>query len=168
MMMEYFYSSNYATNDQAPDFSLPFHTKVFCLAVTLSIPGLEELAVAKYKQNLSSYVTDLGVYFASVKDIYALTTSEIPELRNAVVEAAISEMQNLLSGPEKKRLWNMMLKCFAKNVDQNLMARGTKSPRCVGVVERTGRWISTRLCILCWVVFLSRASLWHWLSFMLE
>jgi hypothetical protein len=96
-MMEYLYASDYSTTDTAPTFSLDTHTAVFALASTLFIPGLQTLSIAKYRHNLNTLVSDLSVYFASVRAVYALTTSSNPGLRLAVVEAAICEMRNLLA-----------------------------------------------------------------------
>jgi hypothetical protein len=102
-MIEYLYSTNYTTIDHEPDFSLPHHIKVFCLAVQLSISGLEELAARKFRYNLHAYVKDLDVYFSSVKDIYSLTTLEHPALRLVVIDAAVTEMRNLLQEPTRSR-----------------------------------------------------------------
>lgn len=95
-MMEYLYSTDYNTTDHEPDFSLPHHIKVFCLAVQLSIPGLEELAARKFRFTLITHVKDLDVYFKSVNDIYSLTTPQHPGLRLIVIEAAVTELRNLV------------------------------------------------------------------------
>jgi hypothetical protein len=96
-MMEYLYSTNYNTIDHEPDFSLPRHIKVFCLSVKLSISGLEDLAAKKFGFALLTHVKDLDVYFRSVKDIYDSTTSEHPALRLIVIEAAVTELPNLIN-----------------------------------------------------------------------
>ncbi len=101
--MEYLYSTNYATIDHEPDFSLPHHIKVFCLAVKLSISGLEELSTTKFRYNLHTQVKDLDVYFSSIKEIYSLTTADHPALRLVVIEAAVTEMRNLLQEPTRSR-----------------------------------------------------------------
>jgi hypothetical protein len=72
---------------------------VFCLAVQLSISGLEELAAKKFGFTLITHVKDLNVYFASVKDIYSVTTADHPALRHVVVQAAVTELRNLLHEP---------------------------------------------------------------------
>lgn len=101
--MEYLYSTNYNTIDHEPDFSLPHHIKVFCLAVQLSISGLEELSAAKFRNNLHTHVKDLDVYFSSIEEIYFVTTVEHPALRLVVIEAAVTEMRNLLQEPTRSR-----------------------------------------------------------------
>jgi len=98
-MMDYLYSTDYITTDHEPDFSLPHHIKVFRLAVQLSISGLEELAARKFAFTLLNKVKDLDIYFTSVKDIYASTTPDHPALRLIVVEAAITELRNLVNEP---------------------------------------------------------------------
>lgn len=98
-MMEYLYLTNYNTVDHEPDFSLSHHIKVFCLAVQLSISGLEELAAKKFGFTLVTHVKDLDVYFSSVKNIYSVTTTDHPALRAMVVEAAVTELPHLLQEP---------------------------------------------------------------------
>jgi hypothetical protein len=95
-VMEYLYSTNYNTTDHEPDFSLPHHIKVFSLSVQLSISGLEQLATKKFAFTLMTHVKDLDVYFSSVKDIYSVTPSEHPGLRRVVVEAAVTDLRNLV------------------------------------------------------------------------
>jgi hypothetical protein len=102
-MMAYLYSTNYTALDQEPDFSLPHHIKVFCLAVQLSISGLEELSAAKFRYNLCSHVKDLEVYFSSIKEVYCHTTPDHPALRLVVIEAAVTEMRNLLQEHTRSR-----------------------------------------------------------------
>ncbi|KAF4635932.1 hypothetical protein G7Y89_g2165 [Cudoniella acicularis] len=103
LTMEYLYGSQYTTIGVEPTFSLPTHVKVFILAITLGIKGLELYAAAKYKHNLNNFVTNLEVYFSSVAEIYQHTTMENPSLRFAVVEAAVMEMPNLLEEPVRSR-----------------------------------------------------------------
>jgi hypothetical protein len=98
-MMDYLYSTDYITTDHEPDFSLPHHVKVFRLAVQLSIFGLEELAARKFASTLLHKVKDLEIYFTSVKDIYTSTTFDHPALRLIVVEAAVTEIRNLVKEP---------------------------------------------------------------------
>jgi hypothetical protein len=95
-MMEYLYSTNYNTTDHEPDFSLPHHIKVFSLSAQLSISGLEQLAAKKFASTLITHVKDLDVYFSSVKDIYSVTTPDHPALRLVVVDAAVTELRNLV------------------------------------------------------------------------
>ncbi|TVY17009.1 hypothetical protein LARI1_G004854 [Lachnellula arida] len=102
-MMEYLYTSNYTTVDQAPDFSLPAHIKVFCLAVDFACTGLKAVAITKYRDTLQGKVRNLEVFYASVESVYATTTNEHPELRMAVVEAAIMEMRLLLADSARER-----------------------------------------------------------------
>jgi len=97
--MEYLYSTNYNTTDLGPDFSLLHHVKVFSLAVQLSVPGLEDLAAKKFAFTLLTHIKDLDVYFSSVKEIYASTTSDHPALRLTVIEAAVTELPNLIDEP---------------------------------------------------------------------
>jgi hypothetical protein len=47
-------------------------------------------------------VTDLKVYFSNVKQIYTTTSREHPGLRNAVIEAAVTEMKTLLDDENVK------------------------------------------------------------------
>ncbi|KAL5322752.1 hypothetical protein ACEPPN_010728 [Leptodophora sp. 'Broadleaf-Isolate-01'] len=123
LMMEYLYTSTYTTTltDIAPSFSLPLHVSVFNLACTLSIPGLKAQALEKYCYTLKNLVSNLSVYYSSVRTIYdttspsptSLTTSSANnstnsaahhELRLAVVETAVLEMRNLLQeGSEQRR-----------------------------------------------------------------
>ncbi|TVY41542.1 hypothetical protein LSUB1_G001999 [Lachnellula subtilissima] len=103
LMMEYFYTSNYTTVDQAPDFSLPAHVKVFCLAADFACTGLKAVAMTKYRETLQGKLRNLEVFYASVESVYATTTTEHPELRMAVVEAAIMEMRLLLADPARER-----------------------------------------------------------------
>ncbi|KAE9367702.1 hypothetical protein N431DRAFT_349711 [Stipitochalara longipes BDJ] len=98
-MIDYLYSTEYTTTDHEPDFSLPHHIKVFRLAVQLSISGLEELAARKFAFTLLHHIKDLDVYFTSVKDIYTSNTPEHPTLRLIVVEAAATELRNLVNEP---------------------------------------------------------------------
>lgn len=102
-MMEYLYTANYTTVDQAPDFSLPAHIKVFCLAVDFACTGLKAVAITKYRDTLQGRVRNLEVFYASVESVYATTTNKHPELRMAVVEAAIMEMRLLLAEPARER-----------------------------------------------------------------
>ena len=98
-MMEYLYTSTYTTTitDVTPSFSLPQHVSVFNLACTLSITGLKAQSLQKYCYTLKNLVSNLSVYFTSVRTIYALPPkSAHPELRLAVVETAVLEMRNLL------------------------------------------------------------------------
>ena len=97
--MEYLYTSTYTTTitDVTPSFSLPQHVSVFNLACTLSITGLKAQSLQKYCYTLKNLVSNLSVYFTSVRTIYALPPkSAHPELRLAVVETAVLEMRNLL------------------------------------------------------------------------
>ncbi|CZT48804.1 uncharacterized protein RSE6_09556 [Rhynchosporium secalis] len=107
LMMEFLYTSNYTTavTDVAPSFSLPHHVSVFNLACTLSIPILKGLALQKYLHTLKNLVSNLSVYFASVRSIYSTPSDPShPELKLAVVETAVLEMQNLLrEGSEQRR-----------------------------------------------------------------
>jgi hypothetical protein len=73
--MEYLYSTSYNTTDHEPDFSLPHHIKVFSFSVQLSISGLEQLATKKFAFTLMT---------------------EHPGLRRVVVEAAVTELRNLV------------------------------------------------------------------------
>jgi len=101
--MEYFYTSAYTTPDQAPEFGLSEHIKVFSLAVDLACPGLEAVAASNFRETLSNKVADLETYFTSIESIYASTTPEHPALRTIVVEAAIIELRQLLEGPVRTR-----------------------------------------------------------------
>ncbi|TVY71362.1 hypothetical protein LSUE1_G006989 [Lachnellula suecica] len=105
--MEYFYTSSYITTDHAPDYSLPVHIQVFNLAVDFACTGLEAVAAARFRQSLQDNVTDLEVYFKSVKSIYAKTTVAHPALRVAVVEAAIMELRSLLTEPVRTRFFQI-------------------------------------------------------------
>jgi hypothetical protein len=108
-MMEYLYTSTYTTQGELPEFSLSLHNKVFCLAISLNIPGLEVLAAERYRHTLQNHITDLQVYFSSVKRIYATTSSKHPGLRMAVVEAAIMEMKKILDHEGvKKHFFDVM------------------------------------------------------------
>jgi hypothetical protein len=102
-MMEYFYTSAYTTTDQAPDFGLSEHVKVFNLAVDLACPGLEAVAASNYRDTLSNRVSDLEIYFTSIESIYATAPPANPALRVAVVEAAIIELRQMLNGPARTR-----------------------------------------------------------------
>ncbi|KAG9229460.1 hypothetical protein BJ875DRAFT_488906 [Amylocarpus encephaloides] len=97
-VLEFFYTSNYATIDGMPAYSLPTHITVFRLASTLQIPGLQERTAQRFRHNLNHYVTDLNVYFTAIKEVYANTTPDEPALRLAVAETASMEMVNLLAG----------------------------------------------------------------------
>lgn len=106
-MMEYLYTSTYSTTltDIAPSFSLPQHISVFNLACSLSITGLKSQALQKYCYTLKNLISNLSVYFASVRTIYELPNNPAhPELRLAVIETAVFEMQNLLmEGSEQRK-----------------------------------------------------------------
>jgi hypothetical protein len=96
LLMEYLYSASYKAPDIPPSFSLPLHTTVFQLAVTLAIPSLEAYSASQFRHALNTQVTNLDIYFASVVEIYNKTTSAHPGLRNAVVAAAIVEIKTIL------------------------------------------------------------------------
>ena len=98
-MMEYLYSTTYSTIDKEPDFSLAHHAGVFHLAISLNIPGLLTFSAKCFEVSLISRVKDLNVYFQSVKWVYAATTPEHPELRQILVNAAVTEMPKLLLAP---------------------------------------------------------------------
>ncbi|KAK0127211.1 hypothetical protein ONS96_006764 [Cadophora gregata f. sp. sojae] len=107
LMIEYLYTSTYTTTvtDIAPSFSLPQHVAVFDLACSLSITGLKSLALQKYCYTLKNLISNLSVYFTSVRIIYKLPNNSVhAELRLAVVETAVLEMRNLLvEGSEQRR-----------------------------------------------------------------
>lgn len=109
-MMEYFYTSTYSTllTDVAPAFSLPQHVSVFNLACELSIPALKTQALQKYCHTLKHFVSNLDVYFSSVRTIYStppITNSagKHMDLRLAVVETAVLEMRSLLAEGSEQR-----------------------------------------------------------------
>ncbi|KAH8595016.1 hypothetical protein B0O99DRAFT_169277 [Bisporella sp. PMI_857] len=102
LMMEYLYTGTYTTPSQPPDFSLKTHISVFVLASTLSITGLQSLSAQLFTLSLSS-VSDLEVYFQSVRQIYAVTSCDNPQLRLAVVEAAVLEIRSLVGQENVRR-----------------------------------------------------------------
>jgi hypothetical protein len=101
--MEYLYSGTYTSNPQPPYFDLTLHIKAFVIACTLNIDGLKKLSCDSFISNLSDNVTDLGVYFAVIMEVYARTDLAHPELRIMVVETAISEMKNILGNDLVRR-----------------------------------------------------------------
>ncbi|RDL34415.1 uncharacterized protein BP5553_07543 [Venustampulla echinocandica] len=101
--IEYLYTANYVTTDGDSSLSLALHIRVFLLAISLGIPGLEILSASKYRQNLNQQVTDLEVYFWSVKTIYEHTTPTHPGLRVAAAEAAVTELSMLLDDKMRAR-----------------------------------------------------------------
>ncbi|KAG4427452.1 hypothetical protein IFR05_017065 [Cadophora sp. M221] len=128
LMVQYLYTSTYTTTltDIAPSFSLPLHVSVFNLACTLSIPGLKAQALEKYCYTLKNLVSNLSVYYSSVRTIYDTSLNSLTsptssthininnsnqtqsqihrELRLVVVETAVLEMRNLLQeGSEQRR-----------------------------------------------------------------
>lgn len=102
LMMEYFYKAKYTTLPSGPDFCLPLHTKVYILASELQITGLQTLSSHLFTKNLVNLVTDLEVYFSSVKDVYSKTTAANSALRIALAKIAISEMRHML---EDEKWW---------------------------------------------------------------
>lgn len=102
-MIEYLYTSRYTTPHDPPDYSLPIHIKAFVLATEFKIPGLQAQAAGLFASTLNGFVSDLDVYFAAVRQVYASTTYQNPQLRIVVVEAAATEMRTLLSDDVKER-----------------------------------------------------------------
>ncbi|CCU83041.1 hypothetical protein BGHDH14_bgh03983 [Blumeria hordei DH14] len=99
-VMEYLYSGNYLCASAAAttsDATLTTHISVFSVASRLVMPALVQLAEAKFRDTLNNHVADIDLYFAAVRHIYA--AAAMPGLREAVVEAAVTEMARLL-GPE--------------------------------------------------------------------
>ena len=61
-----------------------------------SIDGLQELSSRFFRYYLENYVTNLAVFFSSVREIYDYTTYTNSQLRIAVVEAQLSTMRSML------------------------------------------------------------------------
>lgn len=100
-VMEYLYSGNYLcpATEQESGATLTAHISVFSVASRLVMPALVKLAEAKFRDTLNNHVADIDLYFAAVRRIYAAAAPTTPGLREAVVEAAVTEMARLL-GPE--------------------------------------------------------------------
>ncbi|TGO30005.1 hypothetical protein BPAE_0009g01030 [Botrytis paeoniae] len=121
-LLEYLYTSAYSipsppantspsssTYLSGPTYSLPLHEQIFYLASHLQIPALETLAAVSFRHTLHTQISDLDIYFDSIKRIYGKTTTKNPGLRNALVEAAVQELEGMLGNEEVKgRLWKVM------------------------------------------------------------
>ncbi|KAF7865915.1 hypothetical protein EAF04_006079 [Stromatinia cepivora] len=122
-LIEYLYTSAYSlpsppgdsspstsTYLSGPSYSLPLHEQIFYVAVHLQIPALETLAAASFRHTLNTQISNLDIYFSSIKRIYSKTTDKNPGLRNALVEAAVQELEGLLGDEElKNRFWGVMM-----------------------------------------------------------
>jgi hypothetical protein len=101
-MIEYLYTSSYTAESSPPDFALTLHVNIFFLSIQLSIPGLQQLAVARFRNALNTFVKDAKVYLDAVRLIYASTKAKLrPDLRDVVIEAAAIEMRSLLEEPAR-------------------------------------------------------------------
>ncbi|KAM0125160.1 hypothetical protein ACHAP3_009907 [Botrytis cinerea] len=121
-LLEYLYTSAYSipspppntspsssTYLSGPTYSLPLHEQIFYLASHLQIPALETLAAVSFRHTLYTQISDLDIYFDCIKRIYGKTTAKNPGLRNALVEAAVQELEGLLENEEVKgKLWRVM------------------------------------------------------------
>jgi hypothetical protein len=108
-MMEYLYTSTYTHHPHPPTFSLPLHTQLYILSSKFQIHGLQTLSCTLFTHHLNNHVSNLEVYFTSVRSIYAHTSPENPGLRIAVVEAAVSEMRKLLGDDDvRNRFFEVM------------------------------------------------------------
>ncbi|KAJ8068222.1 hypothetical protein OCU04_003790 [Sclerotinia nivalis] len=121
-LIEYLYTSAYSLPSppgdtspstspylSGPSYSLPLHEQIFYVAVHLQIPALETLAAASFRHTLNTQISNLDIYFSSIKRIYSKTTDKNPGLRNALVEAAVQELDEFW-GDEglKNRFWAVM------------------------------------------------------------
>jgi hypothetical protein len=117
-MIEFLYTGSYNTTDTSPTFSLHTHTKVHSLASKYQIASLVALSATNFAAALRR-VSDLEVYFQSIRDVYDLPLSETPSqsqqqpaaspecrssyrnhaIRTEVVEAALVELGKILSSP---------------------------------------------------------------------
>lgn len=117
-MIEFLYTGTYNTVDTSPTFSLYMHAKVYSLASKYQIVSLVALSAAKFAAALRR-VSDLEVYFQSIRDVYNIPLTEPPSqsqqqppaslepqsssnshaLRAEVVEAALVELSKILSSP---------------------------------------------------------------------
>ncbi|KAF7926220.1 uncharacterized protein EAE98_006515 [Botrytis deweyae] len=121
-LLEYLYTSAYSipspppntspsssTYLSGPTYSLPLHEQIFYLASHLQIPALETLAAVSFRHTLHTQISDLDIYFDCIKRIYGKTTRKNPGLRNALVEAAVQELEGMLGNEEVKgKLWRVM------------------------------------------------------------
>ncbi|KAF7944302.1 hypothetical protein EAE96_010701 [Botrytis aclada] len=121
-LVEYLYTSAYSipspppntspsssTYLSVPTYSLPLHEQIFYLASHLQIPALETLAAVSFRHTLHTQISDLDIYFDCIKRIYGKTTAKNPGLRNALVEAAVQELEGMLGNEEVKgKLWRVM------------------------------------------------------------
>ncbi|KAF7897842.1 uncharacterized protein EAF01_008808 [Botrytis porri] len=121
-LLEYLYTSAYSipsppptsspsssTYLSGPSYSLPLHEQIFYLASHLQIPALETLAAVSFRHTLHTQISDLDIYFDCIKRIYGKTTAKNPGLRNALVEAAVQELEGMLGNEEvKRKLWRVM------------------------------------------------------------
>ncbi|KAK6597245.1 hypothetical protein H4I95_09516 [Botrytis cinerea] len=102
-------SPSSSTYLSGPTYSLPLHEQIFYLASHLQIPALETLAAVSFRHTLHTQISDLDIYFDCIKRIYGKTTAKNPGLRNALVEAAVQELEGLLENEEVKgKLWRVM------------------------------------------------------------
>jgi hypothetical protein len=124
-MIEFLYTSTYSTIDVGPSFSLFVHIKIHSLALKYGIRALTILAATKFSSALCQ-VSDLEVYFQSIREVYSqslptITAKEEAQngqqptpsagsqitldyshsyaLRAEVVDAALVELGNILSSP---------------------------------------------------------------------
>lgn len=127
--MEYLYTATYKTSPSEPDFCLPLHLKVYVLATELQVVGLQDLASHFFTFNLSNYVENLEVFFSIVKDVYSKTTANNSAIRQAVVQAAVSEMRMLLGENEAwDRLTTVMAEVpgFQKDIMSVMVEHGDR------------------------------------------
>ncbi|KAF7879718.1 uncharacterized protein EAF02_007888 [Botrytis sinoallii] len=112
-LLEYLYTSAYSipspppntspsssTYLSGPTYSLPLHEQIFYLASHLQIPALETLAAVYFRHTLHTQISDLDIYFDCIKRIYGKTTRKNPGLRNALVEAAVQELEGMFGNEE--------------------------------------------------------------------
>ena len=112
-MVEFLYTGSYSTIETSPTFSIHTHMKVYSLGLRYQIQGLVALSLKKFATSLSR-VSDLEVYFQSLRDVYNLPAikQEVFSDRDApddtasanhicaeIIGTALTELSKILSSP---------------------------------------------------------------------
>ncbi|KAL3424970.1 BTB/POZ domain-containing protein [Phlyctema vagabunda] len=129
-MIEYFYKGSYMAADDTPSNALRLHIKLFILASRLKIQGLAHLAGSLFRTVLVERVRNLDTYFTSIIHIYAATTAEFPQLREAVVDTAVNDIARMLAEPHvRRKLMEILTSCpeFLGDVLTAMSLRGANA-----------------------------------------
>ncbi|EPE28740.1 POZ [Glarea lozoyensis ATCC 20868] len=95
-VITYLYTATYTLPPSPPRQALETNIAIHTLAGKYRIPSLQAFAAAQFKFVMNTELKDIDIFFELVKVIYAEEGDGATELREAVVEAAVTEMDMLL------------------------------------------------------------------------